>query len=213
MINRLVIILLLITTCCETHKSEAIKLVPREVEPIGFVEKLSSVALEQTTKQVSYDGAYTKISYPNGEVPENIGVCTDVVIRAYRKFGIDLQVDVHKDMKIAFDKYPNKWGLSSTDTNIDHRRVPNLEVFFKRKGIELPITNSASDYQPGDIVTWRIWGLTPHIGIVVNKLSEDKQRFLIVHNIGQGPKLEDTLFDFHISGHFRYYGSLPDSKE
>jgi|GEM_PF-259457 len=170
-----------------------------------FGRRLSVAALSRTRANVRYDGSYFKIPYPGGDVPSNVGVCTDVLIRSYRKLGIDLQKNVHEDMKSHFELYPKLWGLRSTDTNIDHRRVPNLMVFFSRKGLVLPITHRPQDYQPGDIVAWNYYGLT-HIGIVSNKLSRDKDRYMIVHNFGAGPKLEDFLFSYEIIGHFRYEG-------
>ncbi|MEM9672621.1 MAG: DUF1287 domain-containing protein [Bacteroidota bacterium] len=165
---------------------------------------LSECALELTQQEVTYDPSYFSIDYPNGDVPSNKGVCTDVVIRAYRKIGIDLQKEVHEDMKANFSAYPNIWGLTATDRNIDHRRVPNLMTFFRRKGEEKPISNDARDYAPGDIVCWNLGGATTHIGIVVDKKSKDGKRNLIVHNIGSGQVLADCLFDFKIIGHYRY---------
>jgi len=170
-----------------------------------YYEKLSDAALSLTKDKVRYDGKYHKIPYPNGDVPKGIGVCTDVVIRAYRKLGTDLQKEVHEDMKANFSKYPKSWGLRGTDTNIDHRRVPNLQVFFTRKGKSIPVTNKASDYKPGDIVTWMLSGNLPHIGIVVNRKSlRNPSGFMIVHNIGSGQELEDCLFDYKVTGHYRY---------
>ena len=171
-----------------------------------FYTKLSGAAIALTNSRVSYDPTYTKIPYPNGDVAANKGVCTDVVIRAYRKLGIDLQKEVHEDMKANFDKYPSKkkWGLKSTDTNIDHRRVPNLEVFFSRKGIVKENSRKASDYQPGDIVSWTLSNGLAHIGIVVNRKSRDQERYLVVHNIGRGQVIEDCLFTWKIVGHYRY---------
>ncbi|QYJ67223.1 DUF1287 domain-containing protein [Flavobacterium litorale] len=169
-----------------------------------FYSKLSDAALLLTKDHVIYDGSYCKIPYPNGDVAKNRGVCTDVVIRAYRKLGIDLQKEVHEDMKANFSKYPKIWGLKHTDTNIDHRRVPNLETFFTRKGTVLPVTKRASDYKPGDIVSWRLPGGLPHIGIVVNKKSTDGKRYKLVHNIGRGQELEDCIFNYTITGHYRY---------
>ncbi len=169
-----------------------------------FSEKLSNAAISLTKDYVHYDGSYRKIPYPNGDVPKNVGVCTDVVIRAYRKLGIDLQKEVHEDMKANFSKYPKNWGMKSTDTNIDHRRVPNLQKFFTRKGTSLPVTQNASDYKPGDIVTWMLNDRIPHIGIVVNRKSKDDKRYMIVHNIGSGQVLEDCLFSYTLSGHYRY---------
>ena len=165
---------------------------------------LSNSALELTKQDVTYDPSYFSIDYPNGDVPSGKGVCTDVVIRAYRKIGIDLQKEVHIDMKSNFSSYPKIWGLKTTDTNIDHRRVPNLMTFFKRKGAEKPISNKAADYLPGDIVCWNLGGAITHIGIVVDKKSTDGKRNLIVHNIGGGQVLADCLFDFTIIGHYRY---------
>ncbi|EOU2464865.1 DUF1287 domain-containing protein [Vibrio navarrensis] len=167
---------------------------------------LVEAAKERTKHTVIYDGSYIKIVYPNGDVPSSIGVCTDVIIRSYRKLGVDLQVLVHEDMRDNFSLYPSSriWGLSKPDRNIDHRRVPNLQVFFKRHGQSLPISDEGLAYKAGDIVTWMLPGNLPHIGIVTNDLSQDGKRPLIVHNIGSGPVIEDMLFDFKITGHFRY---------
>ncbi len=153
---------------------------------------------------MTYDPSYFSIPYPNGDVPSDKGVCTDVVIRAYRKLGVDLQKAVHEDMKTNFNVYPKLWGLKTTDKNIDHRRVPNLMTYFKRQGAELPISLKVNDYIPGDIVCWNLGGVITHIGIVVNIKSKDGKRFLIVHNIGRGQVLEDCLFDFKIIGHYRF---------
>lgn len=188
-------------------ETEQITETERPGAPAGFVDDLTSAALERTRHDVRYDGGYRRIPYPGGDVPADIGVCTDVVVRSYRALGIDLQRLVHEDMVIAFASYPDRWGLSAPDRNIDHRRVPNLEVFFSRHGERLPITDRAGDYQPGDLVTWMV-GPLPHIGIVVSVPSRDGRRFQIVHNISRGPRLEDILFDYPIVGHFRYYGSF-----
>lgn len=165
---------------------------------------LSCAALELTQQRVTYDPQYFSIDYPNGDVPSDKGVCTDVIIRAYRKIGIDLQQLVHEDMKANFNVYPKIWGLSSTDKNIDHRRVPNLMTFFERQNAEKPITWNPKDYLPGDVVSWNLSGALTHIGIVTDKKSTDGKRNLIVHNIGRGQVLEDCLFDFKIIGHYRY---------
>lgn len=165
---------------------------------------LSDAALELTKHKVIYDPSYFSINYPNGDVPSDKGVCTDVIIRAYRKLGIDLQKEVHEDMKAHFNIYPKKWGLKTTDKNIDHRRVPNLMTYFERQGATKSITNNAKDYIPGNIVCWNLGGAITHIGIVVNKKSSDGKRFLIVHNIGSGQVLEDCLFKFKIIGHYRF---------
>lgn len=171
-------------------------------------EALVQAAHERTEHFVIYKPAYVRLDYPMGDVPANTGVCTDVIIRAYRSaLGIDLQVKVHEDMKAAFEAYPSKriWGMERPDKNIDHRRVPNLEVFFERHGESLAISQDANDYKPGDLVTWRLSRGQPHIGIVTEQMSRDGQRPLIVHNIGWGPKLDDMLFDYEITGHFRYF--------
>jgi hypothetical protein len=165
---------------------------------------LSVSALELTKQEVTYDPGYYTIDYPNGDIPINKGVCTDVIIRAYRLIGIDLQKDVHEDMKSNFDEYPAYWGLTTPDKNIDHRRVPNLMTLFERKGTVKPITNLSQDYSPGDIVCWDLGNGITHIGIVVHKKSDDGLRNLIVHNIGAGQVMEDCLFDFQIIGHYRY---------
>ena len=167
-------------------------------------KSLAEAALELTKQEVTYDPSYFSIDYPNGDVPVDKGVCTDVVIRAYRKTGIDLQQLVHEDMKAHFHQYPNHWGLTTTDKNIDHRRVPNLMTFFSRKGAEQAITQNPNDYLPGDVVAWSLGGGLTHIGIVVNKKSRDGKRNLIVHNIGNGQVLEDCLFTYKIIGHYRY---------
>jgi uncharacterized protein YijF (DUF1287 family) len=172
----------------------------------AFEERLVDAAFERTKHSVRYDGSYRTIAYPNGDVPSNIGVCTDVLIRAYRTLGIDLQQLVHEDMVAHFDRYPSRriWGLVRPDKNIDHRRVPNLQCFFTRHGTSLQVTRNGSDYKPGDIVTWLLPGNLPHIGIVSDKVDQQTKSPLIVHNIGAGPKLEDMLFYYPITGHYRY---------
>ncbi|HRG88023.1 MAG TPA: DUF1287 domain-containing protein [Chitinophagales bacterium] len=172
----------------------------------GVAGKLADAATTLTSQRVTYDPSYFTIPYPNGDVPADKGVCTDVVIRAYRKLGIDLQRKVHEDMAANFSLYPNTWGLKKPDTNIDHRRVPNLMVFFSRFGKVKPLSQNAADYQPGDIVCWNLGGNITHIGLVANKRSADGKRPLIVHNIGAGQVLEDCLFNFKIIGHYSYGG-------
>ena len=167
-----------------------------------------AAALERTQHVVRYDSAYVRIPYPGGDVPAGTGVCTDEVIRAYRALGIDLQKEVHEDMVANFSAYPSKWRWlrKSPDSNIDHRRVPNLMVFFSRKGEVLPITSRAGDYSPGDLVTWELGGGATHIGMVVDRKTMLTRRYMIVHNIGEGPKMEDVLFNWKITGHYRYFG-------
>lgn len=173
----------------------------------GFGKRLSDAAIALTRDRVVYDPAYFRIPYPGGDVPSDRGVCTDVVIRAYRRLGIDLQKEVHEDMKANFDKYPKTWGLSRPDTNIDHRRVPNLMTFFGRHGAKLPATRDAADYALGDIVCWQLPGGQIHIGIVVSRLNRAGIHRMIVHNIGGGQVVEDCLFEFRIIGHYRYDGA------
>ncbi|MCB1865213.1 MAG: DUF1287 domain-containing protein [Chromatiales bacterium] len=172
----------------------------------AFTSALVAAAMERTRHSVAYDGSYRRIDYPNGDVPGHTGVCTDVVIRSYRALGIDLQQLVHEDMRSNFDAYPSRriWGLTRPDPNIDHRRVPNLQAFFRRAGAALPASNSATDYLPGDLVTWMLPGNLPHIGVVVEQRSDDKRRPLIVHNIGSGPALADVLFAYPVTGHYRF---------
>lgn len=169
-----------------------------------FQDRLSEVTLELTKQNVTYDPAYFSIDYPNGDIPSDKGVCTDVIIRAYRKLGIDLQKEVHEDMISHFEDYPNIWGLTKPDKNIDHRRVPNLMTYFSKYGIIKSITTDPKDYQSGDIVCWDLGGGITHIGIVVDKKSNNGKHNLIVHNIGEGQVLADCLFDYTIIGHYYY---------
>jgi len=185
------------------------------IADLSFEQKLVNAAIFRTTKNIKYDGNYYVIDYPLGDVPKNIGVCTDVIIRSYRSVGIDLQQEIHEDISKNFHLYPKKWGLKQPNTNIDHRRVPNLEVFFKRFGESLSITKNPEDYKPGDIVTWNIatwWkkilknrDVITHIGIVTDRTTVDNIP-IIVHNIGFGTKLNNMLFDYEIIGHYRYNG-------
>jgi uncharacterized protein len=181
---------------------------PETAAQQAFIHKLIAAAIERTHHHVRYDPAYVRIPYPGGDVPADTGVCTDVIIRSYRAVGVDLQKEVHEDMVQNFSAYPRKWNwlLAHPDTNIDHRRVPNLAAFLRRKGETLPITANGADYLPGDLVTWDLGGGVPHIGIVVDRKSEYSGRYMIVHNIGAGPQLEDVLFNWKITGHYRYFG-------
>lgn len=171
---------------------------------LSFQDSLSHAAIELTKQKVVYDPSYFSIPYPNGDVPSDRGVCTDVVIRAYRLLGIDLQKEVHEDMAANFNIYPKNWGLTKPDKNIDHRRVPNLMTYFKRFGKKLPKTTMATDYKKGDIVCWDLGGGITHIGIVIDKKSTDGKRPLIVHNIGAGQVEEDCLFNYKIIGHYSF---------
>jgi uncharacterized protein len=172
----------------------------------GEVRRVVESATRQTETTKNYTQEYVVIPYPNGDLPVETGACTDVIVRSFRAAGIDLQKEVHEDMSDNFALYPQKWGLPKPDTNIDHRRVPNLQTFFNRKGKSLSITADAKDYLPGDVVAWDIDGKgMTHIGIVSNVFDEDAKRYLIIHNMGWGTKLENRLFQWKIIGHYRYF--------
>jgi uncharacterized protein len=170
---------------------------------------LVASARAQIGKTTSYDPSYLSLAYPGGDPPQDRGVCTDVVIRAMRScWSMDLQKLVHEDMKAHFSKYPKNWGLTRTDRNIDHRRVPNLMTYFKRKGYERPLTQLPQDYQPGDIVTCIVPPHLPHIMIVSDQKSPAGVP-LVIHNIGGGAAEEDRLFAFKLSGHYRVKAPSP----
>ena len=163
-------------------------------------------AAEQTRITTGYSQDYFVIGYPNGDPPPETGACTDVVIRSFRAAGIDLQSEVHNDMKGNFSAYPAKWGLSRPDKNIDHRRVPNLQTYFTRKGKSLSVSGDPRNYLPGDVVSWDLNGKgMTHIGIVSSLWNEETGRYLIIHNIGGGTRAEDRLFEWKVTGHFRYF--------
>ncbi len=209
--------LLLVSTACQTNfqstaQTKEILLHATNEKPkladITSVEirKILESAIEQTTITKNYNQSYVVIAYPNGDVPIETGVCTDVVIRAFRRAGVDLQKEVHEDMKQNFRVYPQKWNLPKPDTNIDHRRVPNLQTFFTRRGKSLAITNNDAAYKPGDVVAWDLDGKgMTHIGLVSNFYNETTKRYSIVHNIGGGAQSEDRIFDWKIIGHYRYF--------
>lgn len=170
-----------------------------------WAAKLIAAAEAQVGVTLRYDPSYAKLAYPGGDVPRERGVCTDVVIRAYRDaFGLDLQELVHRDMRQAFAAYPAKWGLKRPDPNIDHRRVPNLQRFFARQGAALSSSDSALDYRPGDIVTQLLPGNLDHIALITARANADRSRPLLVHNIGAGARVEDILFTYAITGHYRF---------
>ena len=171
------------------------------------LSQIIASAIEQTTVTTGYDPAYVGIEYPNGDVAPETGVCSDVVVRAFRKAGIDLQKEVHEDMGRAWAEYPKRWGASGRDSNIDHRRVGNLMVYFERQGKSLPVTTDRNQYLPGDIVTWDLGNKVDHIGIVTNVWSEQTKGYLIVHNIGAGARMEDVLLNWEITGHYRYFAN------
>ena len=170
------------------------------------VRDVLASAREQLKVTTNYTQEYRVIPYPNGDMPPDTGACTDVVIRAFRKAGVDLQIEVHEDMAANFAAYPQKWGLAHTDTNIDHRRVPNLQTLFTRKGKSIEVSSNGDDYKPGDVVTWDLDGKgMTHIGLVSNDWKASEKRYLIIHNIGGGVAEEDRLFAWKVTGHFRYF--------
>ena len=174
-----------------------------EAATVSNSPSIAGAARAQIGKTVSYDPAYRALSYPNGDVPIETGVCADVVVRALRQsLGLDLQKLVHEDMKRNFSRYPQNWGLNAPDRNIDHRRVPNLQTFFKRSGWDLPISKAPQDYRPGDLVACIVPPHLPHI-MVVSDRANPAGRPLIIHNIGAGAQEEDRLFAFKITGHYR----------
>jgi uncharacterized protein YijF (DUF1287 family) len=191
----------------ETPSSSS--LVPLSANVSPQLRQLVESALEQTKITKGYDPSYVAIDYPGGDVPLETGVCSDVIVRGFRKAGIDLQKEIHEDMKLAWPAYPRKWGLTGPDSNIDHRRVLNLMTYFDRKGKSLAITANRGDYLPGDIVAWDLGNRVDHIGIVVNVWSEDSHGYLVVHNIGAGARCQDVLFNWQITGHYRYFQDWP----
>lgn len=166
--------------------------------------QIAENAIEQTRYTVRYDPAYVKLDYPNGDVPRERGICADVVVRAFRAVHVDLQVDVHNDMSEHFSAYPKLWGLRGPDRNIDHRRVANLMTYFQRRGLAVAISSKPQDYLPGDVVAWMLPNGRLHIGVVSTARTRFLQRLLVVHNIGEGAKQEDVLFEWKIIGHYRY---------
>lgn len=175
-------------------------------ERVTKIEQLITAARRQIGHTTGYNGSYQRLKYPNGDVASIAGVCTDVIIRAYRALGYDLQKLLHEDLSKNFELYPSKqiWGLAKPDTNIDHRRVPNMRVFFKRHGEEITLSQSALKLEPGDLLTWKLPSGVPHIGIVSDKRSKISERLLVIHNIGQGVQEEDIIDAFEMTGHYRY---------
>lgn len=178
---------------------------PLPVSVSPQLKQLLASAAEQTTVTTGYDPAYVSLKYPGGDVPIETGVCSDVLVRAFRNAGVDLQKEVHEDMTSAWSTYPRAWGAARPDSNIDHRRVLNLMTFFERKGKKLSLTTDRKDYLPGDIVAWDLGGGIEHIGIVSNLATSAERHLLIIHNIGAGTKAEDVLFNWKIIGHYRFF--------
>ncbi len=196
------IVLCFLCTACQSQVQQTIPTPGiNHNTPVSFADKIVDAALSITHDAVSYNGSYFVIDYPNGDVPKNIGVCTDVVIRTFRKLGIDLQKEIHEDISAHWDDYPRLWDRKTPDKNIDHRRVPNLMTYFKKYGTVKPNSQNAADYSPGDIVAWRLPNGLTHIGIVVN-IRGKNNRYQVVHNIGRGQEVEDCLFDFTVIGHY-----------
>jgi uncharacterized protein len=197
--------LLIVTVGCTQPKPPSLSsATPIETQITSpKLKQVLQAAIEQTKYTRGYDPAYVAIAYPGGDVPRESGVCTDVVIRAFRSIGVDLQQEVHEDMKRNFVAYPQYWGLSVTDTNIDHRRVPNLMKYFERQGKAIAITKRKEDYLPGDVVTWNLGEGLEHIGIVTQFKSAQTGQYLVVHNIGSGVRLEDIVLNWPVIGHYR----------
>ncbi|MBZ0274096.1 DUF1287 domain-containing protein [bacterium] len=199
---RIAIVAVLLACACRVAADPSSPPVPTSAPLSDLARRIVDAANERTTHTVRYDGAYVRIPYPGGDVPADQGVCTDVLVRAFRSVGFDLQKLVHEDMRRAFSKYPRTWGAAAPDPNIDHRRVPNLMTFFARNGAVLPKSTDAADYTPADIVAWRLPNGLTHIGILVERGAHGRP--LAVHNIGAGPQKEDVLFEWEIIGHYRW---------
>ena len=209
------LLLLIAFNACQTQPPSSKPVEPRLVSSPAEVPLAADVspqikhllegAVEQIGVTTGYDPAYVSIDYPGGDVPLETGVCSDVLVRAFRRAGVDLQKEVHEDMIAAWSAYPSKWGNAKPDSNIDHRRVPNLMTFFARRGKSLPISAVLEDYSPGDIVSWDLGNGVPHIGIVSHRTTGSSKHLLIIHNIGAGTRAEDVLFNWKITGHYRYF--------
>ena len=180
-------------------------LIRRPLSDIPQINRAVDSAIEQTAQTFEYDPSYAKLTYPNGDVPLERGVCADVIVRAFRKAGVDLQKEVHEDMTRHFSAYPDKWGARKPDSNIDHRRVPNLMTLFERRDKSVPVTRNPADYKPGDVVAWELDNRLLHIGLVTDAVATGTRNYLIVHNIGAGAKIEDVLMAWKIIGHYRMW--------
>jgi len=214
----LVVIRLISVVACNARDREAVAsskaapqaaavetLTRRPVSDTPQIKRIVDSAIEQTRLTFEYDPSYAKLDYPNGDVPIQRGVCADVIVRAFRNAGIDLQKEVHQDMTRNFSSYPAKWGARKPDSNIDHRRVPNLMTLFERKSWSLPITKTSADYFPGDVVAWELDNKLLHIGLVTDAVAGETQNYLVVHNIGAGARIEDVLMAWKIIGHYRMW--------
>src|SRR5215470_4795569 len=186
-------------------QQELVRVPIKSTADSSTLSKVIDSAIDQTKVTNSYDPAYSRIDYPGGDVPLAKGVCSDVIVRAFRNGGVDLQKEIHEDMLQNFSAYPNRWGARKPDSNIDHRRVANLMTYFDRNGKSLPVTSVRKEYLPGDVVAWDLGNELLHIGIVTNVLSASGSGYMIVHNIGAGARLEDVLFSWKVIGHYRYF--------
>ena len=199
---------------CAAPASQALRQpppTPRAAVPLTLRQRVIANAVEQTQRTTAYDPAYVALTYPNGDLPIDRGVCADVIVRALRAANLDLQKEIHEDMQRAFAKYPQKWGAKSTDANIDHRRVPNLMTWFARQQKSLPVSERAADYLPGDVVAWELNADTGqlHIGLVSDTKVAGANHYAIVHNISSGAQFADVLFAWKIIGHYRYFSDEP----
>jgi uncharacterized protein YijF (DUF1287 family) len=189
----------------KAREAAAQNLTRQPVSDTPQIKQVVDSAIEQIGQTFEYDPSYEKLGYPNGDVPVKRGVCADVVVRGFRKAGVDLQKEVHEDMSRHFNAYPNKWGATKPDSNIDHRRVANLMTYFERQAKSVPITNAPSDYLPGDVVAWELDTHLLHIGVVTDARLKGMRNYLIVHNIGAGARIEDVLMSWKIIGHYRMW--------
>jgi uncharacterized protein YijF (DUF1287 family) len=204
--------MILMTSACAgvggsraSAKRAAENLTRKPISNSPQIKRSVDSAIDQTQYTTEYDPAYTRLEYPGGDVPRERGVCADVVVRAFRSAGVDLQKEIHEDMAQHFAAYPNKWGARKPDSNIDHRRVPNLMTFFERTGKAVAITKKPADYLPGDIVSWELDNHLLHIGLVTDVVADGTPNYLVVHNIGAGAKIEDVLMAWKIIGHYRMW--------
>lgn len=189
----------------KAHPRTAETLTRKPASTNPHIKKVVDSAIEQTRYTFEYDPSYTRLDYPGGDVPRETGVCADVIVRAFRSAGVDLQKEIHEDMAKHFSGYPDKWGARKPDSNIDHRRVPNLMTFLERTGRAIPITKSPADYLPGDVVAWELDNHLLHIGIVIDGIADGTPNYLAVHNIGAGAKIEDVVMAWKIIGHYRMW--------
>ena len=189
----------------KARAAAAQNLTRQPISDTPHIKQVVDSAIEQIGQTSEYDPSYEKLGYPNGDVPVERGVCADVVVRGFRKAGVDLQKEIHEDMSQHFGAYPKKWGATKPDSNIDHRRVANLMTFFERLGKSVPITAALSDYVPGDVVAWQLDARLLHIGIVTDARLKGMRNYLIVHNIGAGARIEDVLMSWKIIGHYRMW--------